>query len=72
MRSRPANGRSIQSGRPSAACLLALERYLPHYRHDQVVLDEILRRHRPAARERGPRGAFGPGFSAELALVEFL
>ncbi len=35
------------------------------------VLDEILRRHRPAAGTRGILGAFGPGFSAELALVEF-
>jgi alkylresorcinol/alkylpyrone synthase len=36
------------------------------------VLDEILRRHRPAKGARGLLGAFGPGFSAELALVEFL
>ena len=35
------------------------------------VLDEILRRHRPAAGTRGLLGAFGPGFAAELALVEF-
>jgi len=35
------------------------------------VLDEILRRHRPAAGERGLLAAFGPGFGAELALVEF-
>jgi alkylresorcinol/alkylpyrone synthase len=35
------------------------------------VLDEILRRHRPKAGSRGVVGAFGPGFSAELALVEF-
>jgi len=35
------------------------------------VLDEILRRYRPAAGTRGILGAFGPGFSAELALVEF-
>jgi alkylresorcinol/alkylpyrone synthase len=36
------------------------------------VLDEILRRHRPAAGARGLLGAFGPGFAAELALLEFL
>ncbi len=36
------------------------------------VLDEILRRHRPQAGELGLLGAFGPGFSAELALLEFL
>jgi alkylresorcinol/alkylpyrone synthase len=36
------------------------------------VLDEILRRHRPVAGARGLLGAFGPGFSAELALLEFL
>jgi len=35
------------------------------------VLDEILRRHRPAATERGVMGAFGPGFGAEFALLEF-
>ena len=35
------------------------------------VLDEILRRHRPVAGERGLLGAFGPGFGAELALLEF-
>ena len=36
------------------------------------VLDEILRRQRPAAGALGLLGAFGPGFSAELALLEFL
>ena len=36
------------------------------------VLDEILRCHRPAAGSRGLLGAFGPGFGAELALLEFL
>jgi alkylresorcinol/alkylpyrone synthase len=35
------------------------------------VLDEIIRCARPAAGERGLLGAFGPGFCAELALVEF-
>ena len=35
------------------------------------VLDEILRAHRPAAGARGLLGAFGPGFGAELALLEF-
>jgi alkylresorcinol/alkylpyrone synthase len=35
------------------------------------VLDEILRRHRPAAGARGVMGAFGPGFGAEFALLEF-
>ena len=35
------------------------------------VLDEILRRHRPRPGERGVLGAFGPGFGAELALLEF-
>ena len=35
------------------------------------VLDEILRRHGPAAGARGLVGAFGPGFAAELALLEF-
>ena len=35
------------------------------------VLDEIIRRRRPRAGERGLLGAFGPGFGAELALVEF-
>jgi alkylresorcinol/alkylpyrone synthase len=35
------------------------------------VLDEILRCHRPAAGALGLLGAFGPGFGAELALVEF-
>jgi alkylresorcinol/alkylpyrone synthase len=35
------------------------------------VLDEIIRRGRPRAGERGLLGAFGPGFGAELALVEF-
>ncbi|MET0556134.1 MAG: 3-oxoacyl-[acyl-carrier-protein] synthase III C-terminal domain-containing protein [Vicinamibacteria bacterium] len=35
------------------------------------VLDEILRAHRPAAGERGVMGAFGPGFGAEFALLEF-
>src|SRR5262245_20013942 len=36
------------------------------------VLSEILRCARPAPGERGILGAFGPGFGAELALVEFL
>jgi alkylresorcinol/alkylpyrone synthase len=35
------------------------------------VLDEILRRARPRRGERGVLGAFGPGFGAELALLEF-
>ena len=35
------------------------------------VLDEILRGERPRAGERGLLGAFGPGFGAEFALVEF-
>jgi alkylresorcinol/alkylpyrone synthase len=35
------------------------------------VLDEILRRHRPPTGGRGLLGAFGPGFAAELALLEF-
>jgi alkylresorcinol/alkylpyrone synthase len=35
------------------------------------VLEEILRSHRPASGERGVMGAFGPGFGAEFALVEF-
>jgi alkylresorcinol/alkylpyrone synthase len=35
------------------------------------VLDEILRRCRPAAGTRGLLGAFGPGFGAEFALLEF-
>jgi alkylresorcinol/alkylpyrone synthase len=35
------------------------------------VLDEILRRSRPRGGERGVLGAFGPGFGAELALLEF-
>lgn len=36
------------------------------------VLDEILRSARPKAGSRGLLGAFGPGFGAELALLEFL
>jgi len=36
------------------------------------VLDEILRCHRPPRGALGLLGAFGPGFGAELALVEFL
>jgi len=35
------------------------------------VLDEILRRHTPRAGALGLMAAFGPGFGAELALVEF-
>jgi alkylresorcinol/alkylpyrone synthase len=35
------------------------------------VLDEILRRSRPEAGALGLLGAFGPGFAAELALLEF-
>jgi alkylresorcinol/alkylpyrone synthase len=35
------------------------------------VLDRILRCHRPRPGERGVLGAFGPGFGAELALLEF-
>ena len=35
------------------------------------VLDEILRRDRPRAGERGLLGAFGPGFGAEFALLQF-
>jgi alkylresorcinol/alkylpyrone synthase len=36
------------------------------------VLDEILRCERPRPGSRGLLGAFGPGFGAELALLEFL
>ena len=35
------------------------------------VLDQILRCERPRSGERGLLGAFGPGFGAEFALVEF-
>lgn len=35
------------------------------------VLDHIIRRRRPRPGERGLLGAFGPGFGAEFALVEF-
>jgi alkylresorcinol/alkylpyrone synthase len=35
------------------------------------VLDEILRHHPPETGSRGLLGAFGPGFAAELALLEF-
>ena len=35
------------------------------------VLDEILRRSRPESGALGLLGAFGPGFAAELALLEF-
>jgi alkylresorcinol/alkylpyrone synthase len=35
------------------------------------VLDEVLRRSRPPKGSLGLLGAFGPGFSAELALLEF-
>lgn len=35
------------------------------------VLDEVLRRRRPPSGALGLLGAFGPGFGAELALVEF-
>ena len=35
------------------------------------VLDEILRNERPRPGERGLLGAFGPGFGAEFALLEF-
>jgi alkylresorcinol/alkylpyrone synthase len=35
------------------------------------VLDEILRTRRPRPGEKGVVGAFGPGFGAELALLEF-
>jgi alkylresorcinol/alkylpyrone synthase len=35
------------------------------------VLDEILRHHKPRPGERGLLGAFGPGFAAEFALLEF-
>ena len=35
------------------------------------VLDEVLRTRKPAPGSLGLLGAFGPGFGAELALVEF-
>jgi alkylresorcinol/alkylpyrone synthase len=35
------------------------------------VLEEMLRRFRPSAGSRGVMGAFGPGFGAEFALLEF-
>jgi predicted naringenin-chalcone synthase len=35
------------------------------------VLDEMLRTARPQRGERGVLGAFGPGFGAEFALLEF-
>jgi predicted naringenin-chalcone synthase len=36
------------------------------------VLDRVLRCRRPAPGARGVLGAFGPGFCAEFALLEFL
>jgi alkylresorcinol/alkylpyrone synthase len=61
----------------SAADLAATEAVLSEHGNMSsvtvlFVLDEILRRQPPAAGSRGVLGAFGPGFSAELALVEFL
>jgi alkylresorcinol/alkylpyrone synthase len=35
------------------------------------VLDQLLRTEQPAPGSLGLLGAFGPGFGAELALVEF-
>jgi predicted naringenin-chalcone synthase len=35
------------------------------------VLDEMLRAARPRRGELGVLGAFGPGFGAEFALLEF-
>lgn len=35
------------------------------------VLEELLRAHRPAPGSLGVMGAFGPGFCAEMALLEF-
>jgi alkylresorcinol/alkylpyrone synthase len=35
------------------------------------VLDEVLRAHRPPPGSKGVLGAFGPGFGAEFALLEF-
>jgi alkylresorcinol/alkylpyrone synthase len=35
------------------------------------VLEELLRSRRPRAGERGLLGAFGPGFGAELMLLDF-
>ncbi len=35
------------------------------------VLDEMLRKSRPRKGDRGVLGAFGPGFGAEFALLEF-
>jgi alkylresorcinol/alkylpyrone synthase len=35
------------------------------------VLDQVLRCHRPPPRALGLMGAFGPGFGAELLLLEF-
>jgi predicted naringenin-chalcone synthase len=36
------------------------------------VLDELLRCDRPPRGDKGLLGAFGPGFGAELLLLEFL
>jgi alkylresorcinol/alkylpyrone synthase len=60
----------------SAADLAATEKVLSEHGNMSsvtvlFVLDEIIRCARPAAGERGLLGAFGPGFCAELALVEF-
>jgi alkylresorcinol/alkylpyrone synthase len=35
------------------------------------VLDEVLRRYRPPAGTRAVMGAFGPGFGAEFAMLDF-
>lgn len=60
----------------SADDMLATEKVLAEHGNMSsvtvlFVLDEILRHRRPAAGSRGLLGAFGPGFGAELALVEF-
>ena len=60
----------------SAADLAATEAVLAEHGNMSsvtvlFVLDQIIRCQRPRAGERGVLGAFGPGFGAELALLEF-
>jgi predicted naringenin-chalcone synthase len=61
----------------SAGALRATERVLKEHGNMSsvtvlAVLDELLRDSRPARGERGLMAAFGPGFGAELLLLEFL
>ena len=61
-----------ETERRKSALLPVLWGHRGYAQNDEAgIVHEILRRHRPPPGSRGLLGAFGPGFGAELLLLEF-